>query len=183
VRVDTATQPFTQLTLGQRVLLLRETSRLSLRTLADKVDLSASFLSQVERDEASPSIASLEKIAAALGVDVSSLFLKSQPEPLLRAEDQRVDVVQEVRVQRLSVVNASIQPCRLSLEAGARLIALPNRSEVFLYVLKGIIATTYEERQTTLREGDSFHFTLQMPILTLENISDEVAEVISVNYL
>lgn len=183
VRVDTATQPFTRLSLGQRVLLLRESNRLSLRTLADKVDLSASFLSQIERDETSPSIASLEKIASALGVDVSSLFLKSQPEPVLRVEDQHIDVVRDAKVQRLSLVNASMRPYRLSLEVGERLVALPNRSEVFLYVLRGVVTATYEEHGATLSVGDTFHLTLQTPLLTLENLGDEVAEVLSVNYL
>ena len=75
----------TQPSLEQRLLMLREAKGLSLRTLAEKVGLSASFLSQVERDEVSPSIASLEKIARALRVALASLFAQSLPDPLVRA--------------------------------------------------------------------------------------------------
>lgn len=174
---------FTQLSLGARILRLREQNKLSLRSLADKVELSASFLSQVERDEVSPSIASLEKIAEALSVDVSSLFLKTQPEPLLRAETQVVTELQGASARLLSGVSAAIQPYRLKLEAGAQFAALPGHNEVFLYVLSGQLTVVLEARQIILNTGDAFHLILQTPLLTLTNLSAEAAEVLAVNYL
>jgi len=181
VRQDTA--HFTQLSLGERILRLRERNKLSLRSLADKVELSASFLSQVERDEASPSIASLEKIARALSVDISSLFLKTQPEPLLRTDAQPVTDLKGASVRQLSAVNAAIQPYRLRLEAGAQFATLPGRNEVFLYLLSGSLAVAFGARQLTLNAGDAFHLTLPTPLLTLTNPSLEAAEVLAVTYL
>jgi transcriptional regulator with XRE-family HTH domain len=60
--------------LGPELKKLREASGISLRTLADRAGFSPSFISQVENGQASPSIASLEKIAATLNVRLADLF-------------------------------------------------------------------------------------------------------------
>ena len=49
--------------IGERIRVRRNELGLSLRALAKEVDLTASFLSQLERDQADPSIKSLRKIA------------------------------------------------------------------------------------------------------------------------
>src|SRR5437764_7540748 len=59
---------------GERLRELRRFRRCTLRTVADRSGLSESFLSQVERGRSSASIASLRKIAEALGVSMADLF-------------------------------------------------------------------------------------------------------------
>ncbi|HLD42222.1 MAG TPA: helix-turn-helix transcriptional regulator, partial [archaeon] len=51
------------ITLGSKLKKLREEAKLSLRDLCERIGLSASFLSQLELGQVSPSIASLENIA------------------------------------------------------------------------------------------------------------------------
>ncbi len=63
-----------ELELGRRIRTLREERGLSLSRLATAVGVSESFLSQVERGVASPSVASLRRIAAALGESVAAFF-------------------------------------------------------------------------------------------------------------
>lgn len=58
---------------GARLRDARQTRNLSLRALAEKTGFSASFLSQVELGQASPSLGSLQRIAEALGVTVAGL--------------------------------------------------------------------------------------------------------------
>lgn len=60
--------------IGERIKKSRNEKGLSLRELASKVDLSASFLSQIEQGKASPSIENLKKIATSLDVKVSYLI-------------------------------------------------------------------------------------------------------------
>ena len=60
----------TLLPLGSRVRALRTQRGLTLVQLAALADLSHPFLSQLERGLARPSMASLEKIASALGTSV-----------------------------------------------------------------------------------------------------------------
>ena len=59
------------MTIGERIKKKRNEKGFSLRELAGKVDLSASFLSQIEQGKASPSIENLKKIANYLEVKVS----------------------------------------------------------------------------------------------------------------
>ncbi len=63
--------------IGARIKQRRKQLKLSLRALASQTDLTASFLSQVERGKANASIDSLRKIASAL--DVSMLYFLSEP--------------------------------------------------------------------------------------------------------
>jgi transcriptional regulator with XRE-family HTH domain len=59
---------------GERLRDIRRLRRATLKTIADRAGVSESFLSQVERGRASASIASLQRIAAALGVSLADLF-------------------------------------------------------------------------------------------------------------
>jgi transcriptional regulator with XRE-family HTH domain len=74
---------------GERLRDIRRLRRATLKTIADRAGVSESFLSQVERGRASASIASLQRIAAALGVSVADLFEPGgavTPRVLRRAE-------------------------------------------------------------------------------------------------
>lgn len=61
-------------TLGADLRALRKTRGLTLSDLADQLDRSVGWLSQVERDISEPSISDLRQIAAALGVSAATLF-------------------------------------------------------------------------------------------------------------
>lgn len=60
--------------IGPELKRIREATGMSLRTLADRAGFSPSFISQVENGQVSPSIASLEHIAAALNVTLADFF-------------------------------------------------------------------------------------------------------------
>jgi transcriptional regulator with XRE-family HTH domain len=60
--------------LGRKVRGLREARGLSLRSLAAKAGVSESFVSQVERGQANPSVASLRRISQALETSIGFLF-------------------------------------------------------------------------------------------------------------
>jgi transcriptional regulator with XRE-family HTH domain len=63
-----------ELRLGHTVRALREQRALSLKQLAKKAAVSESFISQVERGVANPSVASLRRIAESLGISIGALF-------------------------------------------------------------------------------------------------------------
>jgi transcriptional regulator with XRE-family HTH domain len=69
-----ATVEESRVDVGERLRAIRKTRRITLRTIAERAGLSESFLSQVERGRTSASISSLQRIASALGVDVSDVF-------------------------------------------------------------------------------------------------------------
>ena len=59
---------------GAKLRNLRERSNISLRQLAKIADISVSYLSSVEKDQASPTLATLKRILAALGTDFLNFF-------------------------------------------------------------------------------------------------------------
>lgn len=64
----------TEQVLGELLRQLRTERNLSVRTLAARAGFSPSFISQVELNQASPSIASLERLAVALGTTLGAFF-------------------------------------------------------------------------------------------------------------
>ena len=62
------------LTLGAKLRNLRRERGLTMREVAALSELTESFISQVERDSVNPSVASLLRIAGALGVHIADLF-------------------------------------------------------------------------------------------------------------
>ncbi|MCL7454197.1 MAG: helix-turn-helix domain-containing protein, partial [Anaerolineae bacterium] len=75
--------------LGNRLRARRQELGLSLRELAERVGLTASFLSQIERDLASPSIESLRKISDALEVPIFHFLIEPDTRsPVVRRQER-----------------------------------------------------------------------------------------------
>ena len=78
------------LELGQRIREVRQKRGMTLREAAEAADVSESFLSQVERGLANPSVASLRRIADAMHERVASFFVGDAPPGMLvRVKDRR----------------------------------------------------------------------------------------------
>lgn len=60
--------------IGKRIRTCRKLARLTQEQLAERADLSPHFLGFVERGRANPSLNSLVRIAAALGIQLGALF-------------------------------------------------------------------------------------------------------------
>ena len=69
----------TDLQLGPRIRSLRQARHVTLRELAERAGVTESFLSQVEREVTSPSIASVQRIARALDLGIADLFADEAP--------------------------------------------------------------------------------------------------------
>ena len=65
--------------IGERLRRARQNQKLTIDEIASLSGLSRPYISQVETGKASPSIPSLEKIAAALDISLSSIFEKDEP--------------------------------------------------------------------------------------------------------
>src|SRR5258705_13910757 len=60
--------------LGERLRAIRLLRRRTLKDIAAAAGVSESFVSQLERGRSSASVATLQRLAAALGIEVSDLF-------------------------------------------------------------------------------------------------------------
>ena len=90
VERDQIESPTIEVDLGARIRALRLARGATLRQLAAQAGVTESFLSQVERGVASPSIASVQRIARGLGQSIAELF----------AADESAGIVVRVRDRR-----------------------------------------------------------------------------------
>jgi transcriptional regulator with XRE-family HTH domain len=73
---------------GRVVKRLREEARYSQEVLADKANLNRTYLGEVERGVAVPSLATINKIATALNLSTSQLIALSESHQQLSAAEK-----------------------------------------------------------------------------------------------
>lgn len=155
------------MSIGERIKKSRNDKSLSLRELAGMVELSASFLSQIEQGKASPSIENLKKIAHSLDVRVSYLIedeeIKKNSD-LIRANERHfvesVDSNTRISLLTSSNIEKSMEPILYEIgpggESGRDYYTHPG--EEFIFLLEGKLDIYMEETVHHLNEGDSFYF-------------------------
>lgn len=165
--------------IATRVRALRAASGLSLEALADRSGVSRSMISLIERGEASPTAVVLDKLAAGLGVVLSSLF-EAEPAgpakssgPLARAKDQPVwkDPASGY-VRRNVTPSGAAQPMRIvevRFPAGAR-VAFDNEGKDAsvcqqVWLLEGRMEVTVGKGQHKLEAGDCLAMRLDEPVM------------------
>ncbi len=151
--------------IGARVRELRRERGLSVRTLAARTGFSPSFISQMEAEAVSPSIASLEKVAEELGVSLGQFFssLESAPREVVRSEERpeyesgwsksTISLLADAAPGRkLSAAEIKVEPGGSS---GKR--AAFGTQEAVLLLLSGELVVGLKGREVELFEGDSVY--------------------------
>lgn len=150
--------------IGHKIKELRILNGLTQSELADRTELTKGFISQVERDITSPSIATLVDILQALGTNLSEFFQESDPAQIVfHKEDYFTKVDEEYRnTIEWIIPNAqknAMEPIRLTLEAGGSTIPdNPHDGEEFGYVLSGSITITVGKQKYRAKKGESFYY-------------------------
>jgi len=154
--------------IGAQLRAARERQALTLTSLAASTGLTKGFLSQVERDLASPSVGTLLRLCAALDVPIGTLFASAQG-PLVRAAErapvrfggQGVDEFQltPAAERRLLVLQSDIAPGGGS---GEEAYALESDAE-FVHVLGGTLEVQVGDAVYRLAAGDSLTFDASSP--------------------
>jgi transcriptional regulator with XRE-family HTH domain len=155
--------PSTEARIGEVLKRLRDQHGLSLRTLATRAGFSASFLSQLENGQVSPSLASLDRIAAELGVTLAGLFEASQaPVAAVVRADARPGFTSSWSRARVESLTPSGE--RRPLEAVAVTLAPRGASgrdlaghptDQFAYVTKGPLTLFLGDDRLSLAAGDA----------------------------
>jgi transcriptional regulator with XRE-family HTH domain len=154
--------------LGQRIRARRQELNLSLRDLADRVGLTASFLSQIERDLTSPSIESLRKISDALEVPIFHFLVEPEVKSPVVRHDQRARLTlpgSNLTYQLLTPdLNRKMEAFLAEREPGQEKMTVPLRqqTEELIYVLQGQLEIQLGEDVYQLGPGDSAYFAGSM---------------------
>ena len=150
--------------IGDRIKRRRQKLGLTQEELAARTELSKGFISQLERNLTSPSIATLMDILEVLGVDISDFFAKAEDEKVVFTSDDMFEKEDEEIGSSVVwlVPNAqknSLEPIMVTLKPGGSTYPDdPHEGEEFGYVLSGAVTLVLGLRRFRLRKGDSFCF-------------------------
>ena len=154
--------------MGARLRHAREQRRLSLGDVAERTGLSKGFLSRVERDETSPSVASLLAVCKAISLPMERLFA-TPGVTLVRAADRTRATLPGAAVVD-TLITPAHEPHVTVLETvaapggsgGPALYTLPSECEV-CYVLEGAIEVVVDGDVFSLDRGDALTFGAAVP--------------------
>lgn len=143
---------------------------MSLKQLAERAFVSESFISQVERGVANPSVASLRRIAESLGTSIGALFDGRQLHGVVVRADDRARLVHPKRnwedslltppsARRLQVILSVIEPG----EGSGGPQYMHDSDEECVIVLKGRLEFRVRDQSYMLEEGDSLTFESRLP--------------------
>ena len=150
--------------IGNKLKELRVLKGLTQEELADRSELSKGFISQLERNQNSPSIGTLLDIIQCLGTTPAEFFTDEEPEQIVFEKDDYFEKISEDGNKMIEwiIPNAqknSMEPVRLTLKPGGSSDThLPHAGEEFGYVLKGTVRVFYGGKTYTVRAGESFYF-------------------------
>lgn len=151
--------------IGYKIKDLRIQKGLTQEELADRCELSKGFISQLERDLTSPSIATLIDILQCLGTDLKEFFSDSDEEQISFKESDYFEKIDEELHNKVEwiIPNAQknmMEPIRLTLAPGGSTYPdNPHEGEEFGYVLSGSIILFLGNRSMKVKKGESFYFT------------------------
>jgi transcriptional regulator with XRE-family HTH domain len=150
--------------IGSKIKRLRMENGLTQEELADRCELTKGFISQLEREMTSPSIATLCDILEALGTTLSEFFEEESDEKIVfKQEDTFVKHEEDLHMSIHWVIpNAQkneMEPILVELEPhGITYKDTPHAGEEFGYVLEGEIELFHGKRKLVVKKGESFYF-------------------------
>ena len=151
--------------IGLKLKELRILKGLTQEELADRAELSKGFISQLERNLTSPSIATLMDILQCLGTSLKDFFNDADDEQIVFGKDdffEKIDTELHNKVEWI-IPNAQknmMEPIRLTLSPGGSTYPdNPHEGEEFGYVLSGSIRLILGKRTIKVKKGESFYFT------------------------
>ena len=157
--------------IGNKIKTLRISKSLTQEELADRAELSKGFISQLERDLTSPSIATLTDILQCLGTNLKDFFNDEEEEQIVFHKEDYFEKKDEELGNTIEwiIPNAQkneMEPIRLTLDPGGSTYPdLPHEGEEFGYVLSGSIRFILATAHTRQKRERPFILTLPTRII------------------
>jgi len=158
--------------LGARVKELRKLRGWSLDALAHASGVSRSMLSDIEREQANPTLAVTLRIAQAFGMSLGELIEMpnaTSAVTVIRADDRAFDYHSDkfCRIRTLSPLNLEkdVEFYEVQLQVGGALRSSPHfeGTREFLVVQKGQVKVASADDSETLNPGDSASYRADVP--------------------
>ncbi len=171
--------------IGEKIKDLRLACELTQEELADRCELTKGYISQLENDLTSPSIATLIDILSALGTDLKDFFSESESEEKISFnKNEFIEKKTDEYTLNWLVPNAqknAMEPIYISLKPNSTTDEdFPHEGEEFGFVLKGEIILILGKRRVKVKKGESFYYVANK-VHQIINKGDKEAEFIWVS--
>ncbi|MBI4788854.1 MAG: cupin domain-containing protein [Chloroflexi bacterium] len=178
----------TEVSVGQRLNELRSERQMTIRELAEKSGLAVNTLSLIENGKTSPSVSTLQLIAAALEAPIIAFFEAAQPPTsigFVKANQRPRAKFEHGVLEDLGagVAPYAVEPFVVTLEPNSRSGAEPivHTGYELVYCLSGHMLYTIENRPYLLEPGDSLLFESHLPH-RWQNVHAEPAQTLLILY-
>ena len=170
--------------IGAKIKRIRLSNQLTLEELANRSELTKGFLSQLERDLTSPSVATLENILEALGTNLKDFFSEDEDEQIVFSKDDFFENIQDDYKISYIIPNAQkneMEPILIELKKGKKSMEIdPHDGEEFGYVIHGKITLMNGDEEYEVKKGETFYLKGNLPHYIV-NKHDTLAKVIGVS--
>lgn len=150
--------------IGDKINRLRMRLGLTQEELADRTELSKGFISQLERNLTSPSIATLVDILEALGTNLSDFFYEKPFEKIVFTTDDMFtkedsELGHSIRWLVPNAQKNDLEPILVTIQPNGRIYEdNPHEGEEFGYVLGGSVTLHIGSEKHKVKKGSSFCF-------------------------
>lgn len=147
--------------IGIKIKELRLKKQLTQEELADRCELTKGYISQIENDLTSPSIATLTDILTSLGTTLAEFFGGEDDEKIVftSADHFEKDNGDSKIVWLVPTSQKNeMEPIIMELNAGASTSDLPHEGEEFGYVMDGEVKIEVGKTVSVCKKGESFYY-------------------------
>ncbi|SET16324.1 Transcriptional regulator, contains XRE-family HTH domain [Natronincola peptidivorans] len=154
--------------LGKRIREIRHKKGMTLNELASEIDVTASYISQVERNIIEPSLSSLRKIAVALGVPLFTFLQDDSVDPVVvRASERKklalpessiiyefvTPMVSDTKIKpKMEIIFFTLEPKSWTSDEN-----ITHEADECIFVIEGQLEIFLEEKKYCLESGDSVY--------------------------
>ena len=163
-------QPSVEVNVGRRLRKLRTERGISIRSLAEQSGLNVNTLSLIENGKTSPSVSTLQQVAAALEVPINAFFeTEIVPQMIVcqKARDRKAAAFAHGTLANLGTgfARSGLEPFVVTLEPFADSGDTPivHTGLEFVFCLEGCLSYEVDRQVFTLEPGDSLIFEAHLP--------------------
>lgn len=156
--------------IGDSIRKARKKQKLTLHDVSEAASISLSFLSEIERDKANPSISVLKRIGNALQINFRDLLAdderslvvrKDERKPLVQSEGSRISwyALSQGNSNKMGPLWGVLEEGGVSGEIGVG----HSEGEEFTFVVSGRLEIIVGNDRYILEEGDSIYYDATIP--------------------
>jgi transcriptional regulator with XRE-family HTH domain len=156
--------------MGDSIRKARKKKKLTLHDVSEAASISISFLSEIERDKANPSMSVLKRIGNALQINFRDLLADDERSLVIRKNERKPLVQSEgsrITWYALSQGNSNkMGPLLGELEEGGssgEISVGHSEGEEFTFVVSGRLEIIVGNDRYVLEEGDSIYYDATIP--------------------